>query len=117
MIMGFPQLGLQSKIYVAFLGAVLIVAFGFLFVTVSSRLTRRESFIFEPNLGETVATLLLTCLIFFCFLDWTGPTITLRRFPSAAIVSSLHRTVAPLHRFEKPGSWSARRQSISRLRF
>ncbi|MFN2531193.1 MAG: OPT family oligopeptide transporter [Pyrinomonadaceae bacterium] len=73
MIMAFPQLGLQVNILVAFLGAVLIVAFGFLFVTVSSRLTGEIGSSSNPISGMTVATLLLTCLIFL-LLGWTGPT-------------------------------------------
>jgi putative OPT family oligopeptide transporter len=72
MIMAFPQLGLQVNILVAFLGAVLIVAFGFLFVTVSSRLTGEIGSSSNPISGMTVATLLLTCLIFL-LLRWTGP--------------------------------------------
>ncbi|MDX6443202.1 MAG: hypothetical protein QOH71_276 [Blastocatellia bacterium] len=72
MIMAFPQLGLQVNILVAFLGAVLIVAFGFLFVTVSSRLTGEIGSSSNPISGMTVATLLLTCLIFL-LLGWTGP--------------------------------------------
>lgn len=72
MIMGFPQLGLQVNIFVAFLGALLIVAFGFLFVTVSSRLTGEIGSSSNPISGMTVATLLLTCLIFL-LLRWTGP--------------------------------------------
>jgi putative OPT family oligopeptide transporter len=53
------------------LGAVLIVFFGFLFVTVSSRLTGEIGSSSNPISGMTVATLLLTCL---CFLvaGWTG---------------------------------------------
>src|SRR6202163_4451730 len=73
MIMAFPQLGLQVNILVAFLGAVLIVAFGFLFVTVSSRLTGEIGSSSNPISGMTVATLLLTCLIFL-LIGWTGPT-------------------------------------------
>jgi uncharacterized oligopeptide transporter (OPT) family protein len=55
------------------LGAILIVAFGFLFVTVSSRLTGEIGSSSNPISGMTVATLLLTCL---CFLvvGWTGGT-------------------------------------------
>lgn len=55
------------------LGAVLIVVFGFLFVTVSSRLTGEIGSSSNPISGMTVATLLLTCL---CFLlaGWTGGT-------------------------------------------
>ncbi len=52
-------------------GAALIVVFGFLFVTVSSRLTGEIGSSSNPISGMTVATLLLTCL---CFLlaGWTG---------------------------------------------
>ncbi|MBI5388702.1 MAG: oligopeptide transporter, OPT family [Verrucomicrobia bacterium] len=46
------------------LGAVLIVLFGFLFVTVSSRLTGEIGSSSNPISGMTVATLLLTCLLF-----------------------------------------------------
>ncbi len=55
------------------LGAALIVIFGFLFVTVSSRLTGQIGSSSNPISGMTVATLLLTCLIFLV-LGWTGPT-------------------------------------------
>ncbi len=55
------------------LGALLIVVFGFLFVTVSSRLTGEIGSSSNPISGMTVATLLLTCLIFLA-LGWTGPT-------------------------------------------
>src|SRR5580693_8220023 len=66
MIMLFPQLHMNL------LGAILIVLFGFLFVTVSSRLTGEVGSSSTPISGMTVATLLLTCLIFLA-LGWTGP--------------------------------------------
>jgi uncharacterized oligopeptide transporter (OPT) family protein len=53
------------------LGAILIVLFGFLFVTVSSRLTGEIGSSSNPISGMTVATLLLTCLIFL-IVGWTG---------------------------------------------
>ncbi len=53
------------------LGALLIVAFGFLFVTVSSRLTGQVGSTSNPISGMTVATLLLTCLVFL-LVGWTG---------------------------------------------
>ena len=59
-IMLAPQLNLRFNL----LGAILIVAFGFLFVTVSSRLTGEIGSSSSPISGMTVATLLLTCLIF-----------------------------------------------------
>jgi putative OPT family oligopeptide transporter len=69
MIVLFPQLGLHWNL----LGAILIVAFGFLFVTVSSRLTGEIGSSSNPISGMTVATLLLTCLIFL-LVGWTGPS-------------------------------------------
>ena len=52
-------------------GAILIVVFGFLFVTVSSRLTGEIGSSSNPISGMTVATLILTCLIFL-LAGWTG---------------------------------------------
>jgi len=67
-IMLAPQLNLRFNI----LGALLIVAFGFLFVTVSSRLTGEIGSSSNPISGMTVATLLLTCLVFL-IIGWTAP--------------------------------------------
>jgi uncharacterized oligopeptide transporter (OPT) family protein len=54
------------------LGAILIIIFGFLFVTVSSRLTGEIGSSSNPISGMTVATLLLTCLVFL-IIGWTQP--------------------------------------------
>jgi len=54
------------------LGAILIILFGFLFVTVSSRLTGEIGSSSNPISGMTVATLLLTCLVFL-LVGWTAP--------------------------------------------
>jgi putative OPT family oligopeptide transporter len=51
-------------------GAVMIVLCGFLFVTVSSRLTGEIGSSSNPISGMTIATLLLTCLAFLA-LGWT----------------------------------------------
>ena len=67
-IMIAPQLNLRGNL----LGAFLIVAFGFLFVTVSSRLTGEIGSSSNPISGMTVATLLLTCLVFL-IVGWTSP--------------------------------------------
>src|SRR5262252_7345102 len=67
-IMIAPQLNLRGNL----LGALLIVAFGFLFVTVSSRLTGEIGSSSNPISGMTVATLLLTCLVFL-IIGWTAP--------------------------------------------
>ena len=85
MIMAFPQLGLQVNVFVAFLGAILIIAFGFLFVTVSSRLTGEIGSSSNPISGMTVATLLLTCLIFL-LLGWTGPNYYITALSIGGIV-------------------------------
>jgi putative OPT family oligopeptide transporter len=67
-ITAVPQLHLRGN----FIGAFLIVLFGFLFVTVSSRLTGEIGSSSTPISGMTVATLLLTCLVFL-IVGWTGP--------------------------------------------
>ena len=80
-IMLFPQLHLMFNP----LGAVLIVAFGFLFVTVSSRLTGEIGSSSNPISGMTVATLLLTCFIFL-LIGWTGPSHYVTALSIGAIV-------------------------------
>ena len=72
-IMLTPQLGLSvfSNPIVSLLGAILIVVLGFLFVTVSSRLTGEVGSSSNPISGMTVATLLITCLVFL-LLGWTA---------------------------------------------
>ncbi|HLH54323.1 MAG TPA: oligopeptide transporter, OPT family [Verrucomicrobiae bacterium] len=55
---------LSPSLHMNVLGAALIVLFGFLFVTVSSRLTGEIGSSSNPISGMTVATLLLTCLAF-----------------------------------------------------
>jgi len=62
---------LAPPLHMNLLGAVLIVALGFLFVTVSSRLTGEIGSSSNPISGMTVATLLLTCLVFLV-VGWTG---------------------------------------------
>jgi uncharacterized oligopeptide transporter (OPT) family protein len=80
-IMLIPQLHLQFNL----LGALLIVAFGFLFVTVSSRLTGEIGSSSNPISGMTVATLLLTCFIFL-IIGWTGPGYYVTALSIGAIV-------------------------------
>jgi putative OPT family oligopeptide transporter len=52
-------------------GAIMVVLFGFLFVTVSSRITGEMGSSSNPISGMTIATLLLTCAV-FVLLRWTG---------------------------------------------
>lgn len=86
-----PGLGLGFGIK-GILGAVLIVLFGFLFVTVSSRLTGEIGSSSNPISGMTVATLLLTCLIFVLLNQfdpnggWVGKGARLTALSVAAIV-------------------------------
>jgi len=67
------------------LGALLIVFFGFLFVTVSSRLTGEIGSSSNPISGMTVATLLFTCLIFL-IVGWTGSGFYVTALSVGAIV-------------------------------
>jgi putative OPT family oligopeptide transporter len=61
-LMAVPQLGLGFG-FTGLVAAMMIVVFGFLFVTVASRLTGEIGSSSNPISGMTVATLLLTCLI------------------------------------------------------
>jgi putative OPT family oligopeptide transporter len=65
--------------------AFLIILFGFLFVTVSSRLTGEIGSSSNPISGMTVATLLLTCLT-FVILGWTGSNYFVTALSIGAIV-------------------------------
>jgi putative OPT family oligopeptide transporter len=66
-------------------GALLIVVLGFLFVTVSSRLTGEVGSSSNPISGMAVATLLLTCLVFLV-VGWTGPHYYVTALSVGAIV-------------------------------
>lgn len=66
-------------------GAIMIVLFGFLFVTVSSRLTGEIGSSSNPISGMTIATLLMTCLIFY-LLSWVGPEYQVTALSIAAVV-------------------------------
>ncbi len=62
-----PGLPTQGNI----VAAVLILLFGFFFATVSSRITGLIGSSSNPISGMTIATLILTCLLFVA-LGWTG---------------------------------------------
>lgn len=62
-----PGLPTQGNILVS----VLIILFGFFFATVSSRITGVIGSSSNPISGMTIATLIITCLIFVA-LGWTG---------------------------------------------
>jgi putative OPT family oligopeptide transporter len=79
-----PALGLGIG-FQGLLGALMILLFGFLFVTVSSRLTGEVGSSSNPISGMTIATLLMTCLIFWA-LGRVGPTAMLTALTVAAVV-------------------------------
>lgn len=62
---------LAPSLHMNLLGALLILLFGALFVTVSSRLTGEIGSSSNPISGMTIATLMLTCLVFL-IVGWTG---------------------------------------------
>jgi putative OPT family oligopeptide transporter len=66
-------------------GSVLVVVCGFFFATVSSRLTGEIGSSSNPISGMTVATLLLTCLLFL-LLGWTTPVDRVAALSVAAVV-------------------------------
>ena len=65
--------------------AVLMMLFSFLFVSVSSRLTGELGSSSNPISGMTVATLLLTCLLFLA-VGWIGPEYRVGALSIAAVV-------------------------------
>jgi len=67
------------------MAAILIVVLGFLFVTVSSRLTGEIGSSSNPISGMTVATLLITCLVFLV-IGWTGSSYYVTALSIGAIV-------------------------------
>jgi putative OPT family oligopeptide transporter len=83
-LMCVPALGLGLTLE-GFLGAVMILVFGFLFVTVSSRLTGEIGSSSNPISGMTIATLLLTCIIFFAA-GKNSPAFYLTALTVAAVV-------------------------------
>jgi putative OPT family oligopeptide transporter len=64
-----PRMPLQGNI----LAAILTIVFAFFFATVSSRITGLIGTSSNPISGMTIATLILTCLLFVA-LGWTGDT-------------------------------------------
>jgi putative OPT family oligopeptide transporter len=76
---------LATPLQMNLLGALLILVFGFLFATVSSRLTGEIGSSSNPISGMTVATLLLTCLIFL-LVGWSGGQYYVTALSVGAIV-------------------------------
>jgi putative OPT family oligopeptide transporter len=78
-------ISLAAPLHMNLLGAVLILVFGFLFATVSSRLTGEVGSSSNPISGMAVATLLFTCLIFL-LMGWTGGRYYVTALSVGAIV-------------------------------
>ncbi len=78
-------ISLATPLHMNFLGALLILVFGFLFSTVSSRLTGEVGSSSNPISGMAVATLLFTCLIFL-LMGWTGGQYYVTALSVGAIV-------------------------------
>jgi putative OPT family oligopeptide transporter len=76
---------LAPSLKINIFGALLILVFGFLFVTVSSRLTGEVGSSSNPISGMTVATLLLTSLIFLA-LGWVSAPYKVAALSVAAVV-------------------------------
>ena len=76
---------LATPLHMNLLGALLILVFGFLFATVSSRLTGEIGSSSNPISGMTVATLLFTCAVFL-LLGWTGGQYYVTALSIGAIV-------------------------------
>lgn len=74
-----------APLHMNVLGALLILVFGFLFSTVSSRLTGEVGSSSNPISGMAVATLLFTCLIFL-LMGWTGGRYYVTALSVGAIV-------------------------------
>src|SRR6266478_3231616 len=73
------------SLHMNLIGAVMIILCGFLFVTVSSRLTGEIGSSSNPISGMTIATLLLTCLVFLA-LGWTDRTYYLTALSVGGLV-------------------------------
>ncbi|HEY5895180.1 MAG TPA: oligopeptide transporter, OPT family [Chthoniobacterales bacterium] len=74
-----------TPLHMNLLGALLILVCGFIFVTVSSRLTGEIGSSSNPISGMTIATLLLTCLVFL-LVGWTGNKYYVTALSVGAIV-------------------------------
>ncbi len=76
---------LAPMLEINLVSALLIVLFGFFFVTVSSRITGEIGSSSNPISGMTVATLLLTCGL-FVLVGWTGVSEKAMALSTAALV-------------------------------
>ncbi|MEZ4449813.1 MAG: oligopeptide transporter, OPT family [Nannocystaceae bacterium] len=102
---------------VGILGAILMTLFAFLFVTVSGRLTGEIGSSSNPISGMTVATLLMTCLIFLA-VGFVGPEHRLGALTIAGVVcvaASVGGATAQVLKTGKLVGATPRRQQIGML--
>ena len=66
-----PIVGAETGLFANFVAALFVIVFGFLFVTVSSRICGLIGTSANPVSGMTIATLMATCATFLV-LGWTG---------------------------------------------
>ena len=71
LLIAFGMPGLPTRGFGSLALALLIIAFGFFFVTVSSRIVGLIGTTSNPISGMTIATLMGTCM-FFILVGWTG---------------------------------------------
>jgi putative OPT family oligopeptide transporter len=71
MLTFFPVTGANTSVLNNFFAALLVVIFGFLFVTVSSRITGLIGTSSNPISGMAIATLMATCAVFLV-MGWTA---------------------------------------------
>jgi putative OPT family oligopeptide transporter len=76
---------LAPTLHINLVSSLLIVLFGFFFVTVSSRITGEIGSSSNPISGMTVATLLLTCGL-FVLMGWVGVQFKAMALTTAALV-------------------------------
>jgi putative OPT family oligopeptide transporter len=79
-------LAMLPQLKVNLLGAFLIIAFGFFFTTVSSRICGQIGSSANPISGMTIAALIGTCVIFL-LLHWTGIDHRVQAISVAAVIA------------------------------
>ncbi|MET0404346.1 MAG: OPT/YSL family transporter, partial [Cystobacter sp.] len=75
---------LAPPLHINLVSALLVVVFGFFFVTVSARVTGEIGLSSNPISGMVVATLLITCLVYL-MLGWTSPEDRFMALTTAAL--------------------------------
>jgi uncharacterized oligopeptide transporter (OPT) family protein len=104
-----PGPGIGSKLLLG----LLIVVFGFFFVTVASRIVGLIGSSSNPVSGMTIATLMGTCLV-FVGLGWTGDAYQPMALCVGGMAASPPPTPAPPRRISRPASSSAPRRAPSK---